>query len=171
MTGSSNATDAVRRPGRDRRPPEPRARASRLIPAFFALLVVFLGGTLLAIGARSPYTHGNLMPDVDPRYTRTEQISVGPSQPYEGGQVGASVAKADAVTRGAAYFVTKGCAGCHGLRGTGGVVGPDMAGQDASYLREFTREGRTAMPAYAEGALTDEQLGDIVTYLRAASTQ
>ena len=151
---------------RDRRGTPPARPGSRLIPGAFAVLVVGLAGLLLVVGARSPYTHGNLVHEPDPSYARTDQILVGPSAHYRGSRTSVSLAGADEVTRGAAYFVTKGCAGCHGLWGRGGAVGPQIQGADAAWIREIAHEGPGPMPVFASEALPDEVLKAIVAYLR-----
>lgn len=163
--------DIVRRPGgHEPQRREPRPGASRLVPGVYALLVVGLGGLLLTIGARSPYTHGNLMPDPDRSYSRTAQILVGPPELYEGaGQPSVTLTNADAVTHGAAYFVTKGCAGCHGLWGRGGTLGPNIQGADAAWIHENAAEGRGGMPVFARDALPGDVLEAIVAYLRAGA--
>lgn len=135
------------------------------VPLLIALVVLSLVSTLAAIAVRSPYTHSNLGV-YDRGYTRTEQAVVGPAELYRGEGV-APIRYPDEATRGAALWVSKGCVGCHSLTGRGGVIGPDMAGFDAAWLREKTREGPNGMPAYAEGALSDKDLEAIVAYLQA----
>ena len=151
---------------RDRRGTPPARPGSRLIPGAFAVLVVGLAGLLLVVGARSPYTHGNLAPVPDQSDARTDAIFVGLSAHYQGNPTSVSLAGTDKVTRGAAYFVTKGCAGCHGLWGRGGAVGPEIQGADAAWIREIAHEGRGPMPVYASEALPDDVLEAIVAYLR-----
>lgn len=142
-------------------------RASLVVPLLSALLVAGLSTLLLVVGARSPYTHSNLG-GFGLIYERTEQAVVGPSEPYRGNHA-ARLVTSDAATRGTSLWVTKGCYACHGITGTGGVVGPDVAGFDAAWMREKTREGPGGMPVYAEDALKNEELDAIVTYLRAAN--
>lgn len=135
----------------------------------FGVLVLALGTTLLVIGARSPYTHGNLAAGVDPSYGRTPQTVVGSPVPYEGaGRVSASLSGADPVTRGASVYVNKGCTGCHGLWGRGGTVGPEIAGAPAEKIHEKALGGPGGMPVFARDALSTEELELIVAYLRAA---
>lgn len=146
-------------------PPDP-PRASYLVPAFVAVVVLILSTTLLAIGARSPYTHANLLRGYDPRYDRTQQIRVGDAEPYAGVGEAGGAETTDPAARGARLFVTKGCAACHALEGRGGAVGPSIAGTDLETLREKTRKGPSGMPRYAPETLTEEQLAAIAAYLR-----
>ena len=145
----------------------PAPRASLVVPLLLALLVAGLSTLLLTVGARSPYTHSNLG-GFGLIYERTEQAVVGPPVLYRGNHA-ARLAASDAATRGASLWVAKGCYACHGITATGGVVGPDIAGFDAAWLREKTSEGPGGMPVYAEDALANEELDAIVTYLRAAN--
>ncbi len=146
-------------------PPAPRA--SLVVPLLGALLVASLSTLLLVVGARSPYTHSNLG-GFGLTYERTEQAVVGPPNPYRGNHA-VRLAVSDAPTRGASLWAAKGCFSCHGLAGTGGAVGPDIAGFDAAWLREKTGEGPGGMPVYAEDALTNEELEAIVAYLRSTT--
>lgn len=126
-----------------------------------ALFVVAV--TLLSIGANSPYTHANLNPIYDDRYVRTEQIFVGPAESFDG--LSRPIGGADAVTRGAALFLTEGCFGCHGLAGQGGAVAKPIAGVDRALLAKRVREGTSGMPRFSLAGLSDEQLADLSAYL------
>lgn len=137
-----------------------------LLPAFIGGAVLVLALTLLAITARSPYTHANLNAGFDPGYIRTEQILVGKPIPLNGGQPG-SPAASDPVQLGKQLFVTEGCASCHGLDGRGGVIGPSIVGTKAEKLRVETLVGPKGMPPYSTGALTDQDLAAIAAYLAA----
>ncbi|MBI3737472.1 MAG: cytochrome c [Chloroflexi bacterium] len=140
------------------------ATKNMLLPAFIGSAVLVIAFTLLTIVARSPYTHSNLNAGFDPSYTRTEQTFVGAPIPFTGG--GLAVPRAgDPIELGRQLFVTNGCATCHGLDGRGGIVGPPIVGTKAEKLRTVTLVGPKGMPAYAPGALTDEDLATISTYL------
>jgi mono/diheme cytochrome c family protein len=140
-------------------------RAHRGATIVVALVVLSLAGTLLFIGASSPYTHANLNAAYDEGYTRTAQIVVGPAQPFMGLSHGAPAA-GDAVARGARLFVTEGCVGCHALAGQGGAVAKAIAGADVALIAQRVRQGTPGMPPFAMDGLTDDQLADIATYLR-----
>ena len=137
-----------------------------LLPAAIGTAVLVIALTLLAIVARSPYTHSNLNLAFDSGYTRTEQSVVGASVPF-GGDGLAVAAASDPVQLGKQLFVTKGCAACHGLDGRGGIIGPSILGTKAEKLRTKTQVGPQGMPAYAPGALTDPDLAAIAAFLNA----
>ena len=137
-----------------------------LLPAFIGGAVLVIALTLLMIVARGPYTHSNLDLGFDPRYTRTEQILVGAAVPSTGDMLAVPRAS-DPVQLGKQLFVVKGCADCHGLDGRGGVVGPSILGVNAAKLRVKTSVGPGEMPAFAPGALTDQDLAAIAAFLSA----
>ena len=141
-------------------------RAHRGATIVVGLVVLSLAGTLLFIGASSPYTHANLNAAYDDGYTRTAQIVVGPAQQFMGLSHSAP-AGGDAVARGGQLFVTEGCVGCHAIGGQGGAVAKAIAGADVALINQRVREGTTTgMPPFAKEGLTDAQLADIATYLR-----
>lgn len=150
------------------RPLEPgkTRRVSFLVPRLVAVVVAAFGLTLLVIGARSPYTHANLQPGRDPGYTRTEQIYLGPGEPYGGAGSASGRAESDPVAEGVRLFVTKGCAACHAPQGRGGAVGAPIAGTDLETLRQKVRKGPSGMPRYSPETLTEEELAAIAAYLR-----
>ena len=138
------------------------------LPLFIGAVVLLIALSLLAIIAFGPYTHANLDAGYNPNYTRTNQILIGAPIPYSGDGLAVSPAS-DLVQRGKQLFVTKGCATCHGLDGHGGIIGPSIVGTKAAKLRIRTTVGPKGMPAYAPGALTDEDLAAIAAYLKAMS--
>ena len=137
-----------------------------LLPALIGVAVLGIGLTLLTIVARSPYTHANLDLAFDSRYTRTDQTFVGAPVPMSG-MMPSMQAASDPVQLGKQLFVTEGCASCHGLDGRGGIIGPSIVGTQADKLRVKTTVGPKGMPAYAPGALTDQDLAAIAAYLQA----
>lgn len=138
--------------------------AHRRATTVIALLLLLVALTLLSIGANSPYTHANLNVAYDDRYVRTEQIVVGPPARFDG--LSRPVAGGDAVTRGAALFVTEGCVGCHALGGQGGAVAKAIAGVDQQLLTQKVRQGTAGMPQFSTTGLTDDELAAIGAYLR-----
>ena len=137
-----------------------------LLPAFIGSAVVAIAFTLLTIVARSPYTHSNLSAGFDRSYTRTEQTLVGSPIPFAMG--GLAVPRAsDPVELGKQLFVAEGCASCHGLDGRSGIIGPPITGTKIEKLRAETQVGPKGMPAYASGALSDQDLAAIAAYLNA----
>ncbi|MBI4504303.1 MAG: cytochrome c [Chloroflexi bacterium] len=138
------------------------------LPIVAAIVVAALSTLLLGIGARSPYTHANLAPQFDARYTRTSQALVGPPEPYHGGRpapLPAAIA-ANQEARGRVLLVVKGCAACHGIDGRGSAVGPAIAGFGLDDLREKAWKGPGGMPTYSALNLSDEDLAAIAAYLR-----
>lgn len=144
----------------------PSAKKNLLFPSFIGATVLLIALTLLIIGARSPYTHVNLDEGYDPNFTRTDQTLVGDPIPYAGAGLAAPRAN-DPVERGKQSFVTKGCASCHGLDGRGAGIGPAIVGTKADKLRTKMLAGPKGMPAYAPGALTDDDLAAMAAYLKA----
>jgi mono/diheme cytochrome c family protein len=142
------------------------ANKNLMLPAFIGAAVVLIALTLLTIVARSPWTHSNLNVGFDPRYTRTEQMLVGAPVPVSPDKLAVPRAS-DPVQLGKQLFVVDGCAGCHGLDGRGGVIGPSIVGTKAEKLRVKTTVGPKGMPAYASGALSDSDLAAIAAYLSA----
>jgi cytochrome c553 len=135
-----------------------------ILPALIGAAVLMLAVSLLAIVGRSPYTHSNLNVAFDPRYTRTDQILVGTPLPFE--VPGLAVpAASDPTQQGRQLFVVDGCAGCHGLDGRGGVIGPSIIGTTAKKLRAITHEGPKGMPAFAVDGLSDADLTAIAAFL------
>lgn len=141
------------------------------IPIVAAVAIAVLATVLLSLGPRSPYTHANLAPELDPRYTRTEQAIVDAPAPYSGPGLAAPLAAGDLVARGRALVVARGCAQCHGIAGQGGSVGPPIAGFDLETLRDKVHKGPGGMPAYHSGEIGDEDLVAIVAYLQSVGKQ
>ncbi len=139
-------------------------RASYAVPVMIAGTVLSLSVMLLVIGARSPYTHGNLLTGYDAQYQRTEQVRVGQVADYAGIGGTAEPATANAATRGARLFVTKSCATCHGLEARGSV-GPSIVGADAATIAKRVRKGPGGMPRYDSQALSDDEIAAITAYL------
>lgn len=143
------------------------------VPIVAAVVVASLSTLLLGIGARSPYTHANLAPGFDARYTRSQQAVIGPAEPYHGGRPAPlpAVLAADAEARGRVLLVTKGCAACHGIEGRGSAVGPAIAGFGVDDLRDKAWKGPGGMPTYSALNMSDEDLEAIAAYLQAISAQ
>lgn len=142
----------------------------RRLTATIWVLLVCVALTLLAIGARSPYTHSNLSAGYDPSYDRTAQIVIGGSSEFQGVSPTTANAADGPTTRGAALYTTAGCVTCHGLAGHGAVVGPAIAGTKLETLIQRVRQGPGGMPKFSIGALTDQQIADIAAYLASQVT-
>ena len=158
-----SARNGVRRPSRG----DVAAPTPLYLPvSFLGLgLVTFAALVILMIGARSPYTHANLTTGYDPRYERTEQITVGEQTDLAGLSHDARLAGADALARGGSLYVTQGCASCHALEGRGGIVGPKIAGIDHETIATRVRQGAVGMPKFSTTGLTDAEITDIAAYL------
>jgi len=72
------------------------------------------------------------------------------------------------VDRGKAVFATN-CSGCHGEGGTGGGVGPTLAGAglDEAAVTAAVQQGRGVMPA---GIVSGQEQADVVAYVVSVSS-
>ncbi len=136
----------------------------RQLPLFLCAALATAALTLLAIGARSPYTHANLGTGPDPGYDRTPQALVGQEPDFGGISRAQNTRAADVAVRGASLYVAAGCAGCHALEGRGGVVGPRIAGVDGETVAQRVRQGPVGMPRFS-GGLSDDAVREIAAYL------
>lgn len=70
--------------------------------------------------------------------------------------------------RGREVYVEKGCYACHGYDGQGGIAGPKIAPSPMPLedLTLFIRNsGPTAMPAYSEKLISDDEIADVHAWL------
>jgi ubiquinol-cytochrome c reductase cytochrome c subunit len=72
--------------------------------------------------------------------------------------------------RGWTLFISD-CASCHGSSGVGGAlpggwVAPSVLQSTRQQVAEAVRVGPGLMPPFSDKALTDQQVGDIATYIR-----
>jgi len=74
------------------------------------------------------------------------------------------------VDKGERVFIAKGCIGCHGIGGRGGV-GPDLAGTSLlpDNFKGQVRNPRTKMPPFPEAAISDKELSEVYAYVNAAA--
>jgi len=143
--------------------------AQAIIPTVLTFAVSGLALTLIvAVIARSPYTHGNLSPE---GYNRTQLIYVGDTLPFAGMPLAdPRVAHTgDAVQDGRMLFIQFGCASCHGLRGQGQAVGKDISDASPLKLTDKVREGPKTMPPFPPDVLSDADLAKLIAFLQ--STQ
>lgn len=108
-------------------------------------------------------THLNITP-FEEGYTRTELAYLGETSDGPLGWIPSDFASASGAKE-YANFVGYGCAGCHGIDGTGTSVGPSVAGSTARRISNLTRQGPTSMPAYGEEHLVGVDLDSITAYL------
>lgn len=138
----------------------------RLVPLLFGLLVVVLGGLLLVVFFRSPYTHANLTTSYDSAYSRTHQTVLGSPVPLAlSGPAAKPGSSANPLALGQQLFFAKYCASCHGERGQGATFAPPIAGFDLQTLTQRVRAGPGPMPAFSEQSLSADQLAAIEAYL------
>jgi cytochrome c553 len=132
-------------------------------PTTYVATVVAVGLMLIGVLVRSPDTRSNFQ-ESSVGYDRTDVALVGTLDTFDGvtQQLGPDPA---------AIYVGAGCAGCHGLSGEGGVVGPDIWGKNVEDATEAIRDGDQGMPAYAEERLTDRQVEALVAYLTGLRAQ
>lgn len=69
---------------------------------------------------------------------------------------------------GATVFQSAGCTACHANGGRAAGVGPALvrSQRDDAYIRNIIRNGRGAMPAYSPAQVNDQQLNDLLAYIR-----
>ncbi|MDA1258416.1 MAG: c-type cytochrome [Chloroflexi bacterium] len=147
----------------------------------FVLIVVVVirpwGGTNISWG-----THLNLTEEPIDDYTRNIQTfvsaegsaplgvwkradcdsstTVGSPSGYEG--VDLPTCGGDPVVE----WVAHGCAGCHGINGTGGAVGPNVQEVKVDEFSERVRFGANGMPAFDPADLSDEHVALLSEYLQ-----
>ncbi len=138
--------------------------AQAIIPTVLTVAISGLALTLIvAIIARSPYTHGNLSAE---GYDRTELVYLGDKLPMERDSVAKNI-RGDVTRQGKALYVGLNCAGCHGLKGQGGVVAPVIVGSDPGTLATYMRKSPAGMPTFA--GFTEDDLKALASYLQAAT--
>lgn len=139
-----------------------------LVPGVLTLLIAGIGvGLIVGIVARSPETHANVQPT---GYDRLPIAHVGETVGFPGLGLAAEPADANEVERGGLLFLGYGCATCHGLAGSGGVIGPELdLPRLELWLEDFravVRAGPGGMPAFTEAFLDDEDLEALYDYLK-----
>jgi len=77
--------------------------------------------------------------------------------------------RAQEVDQGLASFMQAGCASCHGAQGRGTALGPQLAasGESAAAFIAFVRQPVRTMPAYAQQAISDQDLERMYRSLQA----
>ena len=140
-----------------------------VIPLVLGGWIVVVSLTLIGIILLGPNTHDALATGPEAGYSRTMQLTVGMTMPFQGMGVGQPL-PTEQIARGRALMVTNDCASCHGLDGKGGVIGKPIVGFSAAQLRAKTDQGPDEMPAFAKGQLSDQDLTDIAAYLNSLKT-
>lgn len=127
-------------------------------------LLVATGLTVLLI--RSPDTHANLNPE---GYRRTVVAYTEADYLYPGPGLLADVSAEQSVAYGRAIFMSRGCAGCHGVDAAGAATASSPAHSSREWLGQVVRSGLPGgMPSYTEVDLSEEDLDAIYVFLFAA---
>ena len=142
-----------------------------IAPAAFTLAVLIVGMTLTLVVTLRPWsstnsgynTHLNFGDGVPDDYVRTDPTWVEDQPGALGWSPNGSAATEDEAK---ALFIGAGCAGCHGLEGKGGIVGPNVLAITDEDIAENVRFGPYGMPASDQTALPDDHVAILVEYLR-----
>jgi mono/diheme cytochrome c family protein len=75
------------------------------------------------------------------------------------------------VENGKRVFARVGCVGCHGDRGQGTNVGPQIASPDLDQvtLMRFVRQPSGSMPAFSADVVSDKELADVFAYIHSVA--
>jgi mono/diheme cytochrome c family protein len=125
--------------------------------------MVVVAGGIVALLIRSPNTHHNHNPE---GYDRSAVAFVEGAYLYP--DFGLAQDAAAEIELGRGFFVTYGCAGCHGVHaeGTTTAGSPTLASYD--WVRQVVRNGQPGMPSYSEQELNDTQPNEIFAFLAEA---
>jgi mono/diheme cytochrome c family protein len=143
----------------------PRSLLAGGIVLTIATVAVVLIGVVVLLG---PDTHANLG-EPDPNFDRAATGSLGSEDPFSTPLNGAGQELLnDPATRGQGLFFANGCATCHGLSGSGGTVGPKLAGEiNLEDFFDALRAGDGGMPQYNDiTQLSDEDAQLIFEFLQ-----
>lgn len=140
---------------------------SRFVPRFAVGFIVFTAVGMFFVVLTRPVSHANLDPTSS--FDRVPAAIVGAEYDYQGLGTRQRPADWDGLPSEQLY-VQSGCASCHARRGTGGIVGPAIGGEELpglfdDFLDEI-RSGPKGMPAYTESALSDDVAAQIYDYLQ-----
>ncbi|MDA1279060.1 MAG: cytochrome c [Chloroflexi bacterium] len=129
-----------------------------------AAMVVLVGQITLKPWASADAgfdTHLNYS-TVSDGYARTKVARVEADQPPFDGWVPTSDGDTEIPLAAWAGYA---CASCHGIDGTGGLVGPNLQELTREDFTEKIRFGQDGMPAFGELDLTDEHIAVLSAYL------
>lgn len=127
-----------------------------------AVMVIVAGG-IVALLIRSPNTHHNRDPV---GYDRSAVAFVEGAYLYPDFGLAQDAAAEAELGRG--FFVTFGCAGCHGVDAEGTTTAGSPAFASYDWVRQVVRIGQPGMPSYTEQELNDTQLNEIFAFLAEA---
>lgn len=138
---------------------EPSPRLTLAVLAF-GVMAVF-GVSMVTLFIRSPNTHSNLDPE---GYNRTPLAFVEASYAYEGLARAHDMEDATAAD-GRQLFLSRGCAGCHGVNAEGAATAPSPALASREWLEQIVRNGLVGMPSYLVDELNELELDAIFAFL------
>jgi mono/diheme cytochrome c family protein len=147
--------------------PDTSEAGSAWLSVILAVAVIITAAGMMFVLSRNPLTQAKT--GVAGGYNRTPIAYLEVGYPYVGpGLENPSIADTQNLLRdGRLIYFQYGCAGCHGLAGTGGVVAPELVGEVGSVggFAEDVRDGPKNMPGYEPSVLSDEDLAKIHGYL------
>jgi hypothetical protein len=143
-------------------------QGSAWVATILTIATVLTAVGMVIVFLRTPLAPGDpLRPEL---YDRSPIAFLDSDLPYGGvGLADASLAETDdPLADGEMLYFQFGCASCHGLSGTGAVVGPELLGEVGSLggFFEDVREGPKEMPGYASGVLSDDDIELIHRFLK-----
>lgn len=127
-----------------------------------ALMVVQITLRPWATANASPETHLNYV-ELPDDYSRTEPTFLGDLSDGPLGWVPSEKTSGD--ESGLRSYAGYGCASCHGLQGTGDIVGPDLSEVSFSELGEALGEGPEGMPAYHTLEMSEQKVAGLFEFL------
>lgn len=141
-------------------------KGSRALPYLMVGFVAFTALGMFYVVLTQPTMHANLAPN-EP-FDRAVTAYVGEEHEYTG--LGLHGRRSD--LSGEALYVQAGCVSCHGIDGSGGVVGGELSVStmsDTDEVIEAIRRGPKGMPVYSEHVLSDDEIDRIIDLLTSAS--
>lgn len=139
---------------------------SRRVASSVMLTICLAGGAALAAPVAPPATGGDISTGKTAVAADNAQTGAQDTNPFKGNEEKAAAGKK--------IFIGYGCVGCHGQSGGGGM-GPSLIDSDWRYggkdadLFHSIHDGRPkGMPAWSSH-LTDEQIWEVITFLRSIS--
>jgi mono/diheme cytochrome c family protein len=143
-----------------------RQKRSISLAHIVLVIMVLAGSGLVILLLRSPETHSNLNPE---GYNRTAVAFTEADYLYRGPGLTSGVTAEQSVAYGRAIFVSRGCAGCHGINAEGAATAGSPAEASREWLGSVVRSGMGGvMPAYSEVDLSGEDLDAIFVFLFAS---
>jgi len=128
-----------------------------------ATAMMALGSGILVLLIRSPNTRANINPE---GYSRSAIAYLDAAYFYPGVGLSTDALTGDQVADGRILYVSKGCAGCHGLNAQGTAAASSPAFATRQWLGSIVRSGQPGgMPSFDETDITEAELDDMHTFL------